>query len=263
MNVERYIKILTVTLFSLSFWGTLQAETDVIKPLTIVGPENAVCAGQAVELKATGGQFFEFFWSPDNLFDFPHRDVVKVTVNQTTTVKVVRIHRVNMRRDSAFFTIRINKKKTEILGSNYICSGDSSYLKIDTKYTRPIWSTGERTHGIWAKTPGIYSVVANEGCLAVKGELFVSSKTKPVARIMPNRSTDLCLGQKVILQSFSPDNPSWSTGETSKSIVVSTDQNIILSNSNECGVASEGIDVRVETCQCTLYHRQLQRRGST
>ncbi|UTW61055.1 gliding motility-associated C-terminal domain-containing protein [bacterium SCSIO 12741] len=234
-----------MTLLSLPFWATLQAETDVVKPLTILGPENAVCAGKSVELKATGGQNFEFIWSPGNLFNFPDRSVVQVTVNQTTTVKVVRIHKINMSRDSAYFTIRINEKKTEIRGNTYICSGDSSFLKIDTKYTRPIWSTGERSYGIWVKTPGIYSVVANEGCIAVKGELFVSSKTKPVARIMPDRSTDLCLGQKVVLTSFSPDHPSWSTGETAKSIVVSTDKNITLTNSNECGVATEEISVKV------------------
>lgn len=213
----------------------------------INGPTEPACVGKRILLEASGPvNGYEYYWHPSNEVETPFLKSTYYTPLETKTLFVVRVNTSNLNnRDTAYITIRINEKKATIYGPNIVCLGSSASLEIAPNLKNPTWSTGEKKHQIEITKPGIYSVEAHEGCFLVKGSHYVDSRTNPLSRIMSSRSTDLCAGDQVELRSFSSENPSWSNGSTSRSIVVKNQGTYTLKNTNECGVDKSEIDVTI------------------
>ena len=211
----------------------------------IVGPDSAVCINETFQLYANGPSGYEYTWHPADAFSNHKLQNPTALINKTTVFRVVRVDPKTRSSDTAFLAVGVKEKKIEIKGANYVCYGDSTFIKIEAKYKSPIWSTGEKTHGISVTTPGVYSVSALSGCYRVKGDFFISSKTKPISRIMTSRNVDLCEGESITLSSFTNEDPEWSTDEETKEIVVKKAGRIILNNRNECGWSSDEISINM------------------
>ncbi len=58
----------------------------------------------------------------------------------------------------------LSEPEIELLNDTSICSVDSLLLSVDWSNNNIQWSTGEQYPEIWVSNPGIYSVLANDGC---------------------------------------------------------------------------------------------------
>ena len=247
--MEFYRGILSVVclVWSVLFVGATE-KTDKFR---IIGPTDAVCVGQKINLEASGPiQDYEYFWYPRNKVVSPFLKSTDFIPEETTQLFVVRMSNTNKNSsDTAHITIRVNESKVKIYGPNFVCLGSSASLEIAPTYINPIWSTQEKKHQIEITKPGIYTVKAHDGCVLVKASHYVDSKTNPLSRIMTNRNTDLCVGDQIELRSFSAVNPSWSNGSDSRSVIVNEKGRFILRNTNECGIDKAEISVEVHPIQ--------------
>ncbi|MCB0481375.1 MAG: gliding motility-associated C-terminal domain-containing protein [Flavobacteriales bacterium] len=246
------MKRLALLLVLIGTVGILRATGGQSK-LSISGPEKPVCIGSEFQLFAEGLNSMEYQWEPSEVFSNPTLKNPLVSIYKTTIFRVVRIDPQNGISDTAYYSVAVMEKPVEIIGNDYVCKGDSTYLKIENNFNHPYWSTGERERGIWVKTPGIYNVTAQEGCFRLYGETFVGSKTQPLAKIIASRDMDLCEGEQIKLTSFSDDNIEWSTRERSKSIIVKESGTVLLMNKNECGWDADEIKINVHAVEANFF----------
>jgi len=123
----------------------------------------------------------------------------------------------------------------DIIGNTAICAGASTTLRADDDYVKYAWSTGDTTATISVNAVDTYSLVVTNsaGCT---GEGFLRVEERSI--ILPQIT-----GQKVICKdgtteiSADSDYASylWSTGETTKSILVDSVDVYTLQVTNETG----------------------------
>jgi gliding motility-associated-like protein len=102
------------------------------------------------------------------------------------------------------------------------CQGDSVTLTSNVEVGN-IWSTGARTQSIVVRTAGRYTVnQVDRACTSFTSiPVLVNIITAPPPpTITANRTTTICLGDSVILTSSWIGRNTWSTGDTTRSIVV-------------------------------------------
>lgn len=99
------------------------------KPSFAILPANpSVCLGDAITLKATGGD--QYFWSPVSQAVFPDTDFIEVSPSSTTRYKVVIKNLACSMEDSLFAVVQVNPKPvTSVKKSNDIdCSNFEARL---------------------------------------------------------------------------------------------------------------------------------------
>jgi len=107
-------------------------------------------------------------------------------------------------------------------GPTAFCIGGSVLLTASSP-TNIVWSTGATTQSITASTTGNYTatLTGGNGCTSTSLPISVtSSAVPPTPVITSSGSTDICIGNSVTLTSSGESN-TWSTGDTTPSIVVS------------------------------------------
>jgi hypothetical protein len=89
---------------------------------------------------------------------------------------------------------------------------------------------------------GTYDIFIDNGCVSniINASIF-DPEIPPTPSIIASGPTTFCEGDSVVLSSSSQDNNFWSTGETSETIVVSTNQTVILLI-NENGCSSNSVE---------------------
>ena len=127
-----------------------------------------------------------------------------------------------------------------------ICEGETAVLDAGAADSYA-WSTGETTQTINVTTEGNYSVdVSKEGC-DLTDNINVSFNPLPQVELGANPS--ICEGSSQILDAGTSnvDSYSWSTGETTQTISVSTAGVYYVTVSNACGTANDNIELIVNT----------------
>src|SRR3989339_166854 len=115
--------------------------------------------------------------------------------------------------------------QVNIYGETTFCQGDSVILEIADGFSNYIWSTGETTKRIVIKQSGSYNVLINgpNGCTAKSKAVDVVVKTVNNLSISPVGKHPMCIGDSVQLSaSLGFQSHSWSTGEITRKITVST-----------------------------------------
>jgi hypothetical protein len=131
-------------------------------------------------------------------------------------------------------------------GPTTICEGESVILSGNNGGT---WSTGATTPTITVSTSGDYYVTNTSSCGSVtSNHIIVTVNPLPVAStISADGPTTICEGESVTLAGN--NGGTWSTGETTPSITVSTIGDYYVTNTNSCGSAtSNHINVNVIIC---------------
>lgn len=107
-------------------------------------------------------------------------------------------------------------------GPATFCSGDSVLLSVTEPFNAYLWSTGETTASVVAKTAGNYTVTVttDEGCTAVSNAVAVITDPVQVPTITASGDTVFCEGEAVTLTSSPAFAFNWSTGDTTQSITV-------------------------------------------
>jgi hypothetical protein len=110
-------------------------------------------------------------------------------------------------------------------GSTTFCSGDSLQISAPTGAGyNYLWSTGETTQSIYASSTGNYSVVVSTSLTCSASSPSVAVTVDPVesVSITAGGPTTFCPGGSVTLTSSQATGNTWSSSETTQSIVVST-----------------------------------------
>ncbi len=149
-------------------------------------------------------------------------------------------------------------------GATTICAGNTVTLSAPTEAAY-LWSDGSTTQSITVGTSGTYSVqVTNaSGCQSASSSpVTVTVNALPATpTITASGSTQLC-GNSVDLTSSSPSGNTWSTGETSLTITVSTAGSYVVTvtDGNGCSATSAPV---VVTTGGTLPTPVITTSGST
>lgn len=124
-------------------------------------------------------------------------------------------------------------------GSDTICFGDTLQLIANSSTGSQLWSTSETTDSIIVSGAGNYFVSASNFCgTAFSDTLFVTLETVPTISVTPTGAQSICPGDSIVMiASSSTGNQTWSTAETTGSIVISGAGNYFASTSNLCGTA--------------------------
>ncbi|MBI2271467.1 MAG: hypothetical protein HYU69_14075, partial [Bacteroidetes bacterium] len=168
-----------------------------------------VCSGESATLTASGGA--NYTWSSGQT-----TAAITVTPSVTTSYTVTVSNGGCMGTTSG--TVTVQPPVTPAINSGAICPGQNFTLTASggTSYT---WSSGQTTAAITV-TPSVttnYTVtVSNGGCSdSITTTVTVAPPVTPVAN-----STSTCPGQSATLTASGGTSYTWSTGQTSPSIIV-------------------------------------------
>jgi gliding motility-associated-like protein len=104
-----------------------------------------------------------------------------------------------------------------------ICAGQTTTL-TSSSATGNTWSTGETTQSITINASGTYTLIINNGsCNSLPATAIVTVNSNPATpTISASGPLTFCQGDSVTLTSSSVNGNTWSTGETTQTIVVSS-----------------------------------------
>lgn len=133
------------------------------------------------------------------------------------------------------------------VGQISFCSGDSVELKVNEQYAGYRWSNGSTTKSIFVKQSGTYSatVTDDNGCTSTTNAISVTVNAKPTPRISTTKGS-LCENDTVVLDAGAFPEYKWSTGDTTRRIVVSQpgDYTVTVVGTNGCVATSSVYSVK-------------------
>lgn len=234
---------LTATDGQFNYTGSFNVTTTGVTIVTSA-TSNSICQGGSVTLSATGGQ--NISWNNGVVNN------VAFTPSATTTYTVTADNGAGC-TGTATETITVNSVPVvpviNASGPLTMC-GSGSVTLISSSASGNTWSTGETTQSITVSSTGNYTVTVSNGtCSATSAPTAVTVNPVPATPIVtPNGATTFCTGGSVTLTSSSATGNTWSTGETTQSIVVSNAGNYTVSVSNgTCSSISVPTAVTVNT----------------
>lgn len=191
------------------------------------------CAGQQTTLTASGGD--TYLWSTG-------QTTSSITVNAPGNYVLLALN--SCGQDTASVTITQNPlPNPQITGISSFCAGQQTTLTASGGDTYT-WSGGETTPAITINTPGIYTVTATNSCgQATSAPFTVTQLVLPNAQISGNLA--FCSGQQTTLTASGGDTYSWSNGQTTPAINVSSPGNYTVTASNSCGTDTKTVSVTV------------------
>lgn len=219
------------------------AASAPVKPVITADGPLTFCEGDSVKL--TSDKSFGNTWSTGETGVF-----ITVKASGKYTVKT---GSGACERVSDTVEVKVNTKPAPVItasGVTTFCEGDSVTL-TSSALTGNKWSTGATTRSIIVKTAGFYSVEHTDAnsCKGTSNIIEVKVNAKPVPVITANGPTTFCQGDSVTLTSSELTNNKWSTGATTRSIVVKASgfYSVEYTDANSCKGTSNVIEVVVTT----------------
>ncbi|MES2630291.1 MAG: choice-of-anchor V domain-containing protein [Bacteroidota bacterium] len=151
-------------------------------------------------------------------------------------------------------SVNVSANTTPIVSVNgitTICKGDSVML-ISTEAQSYQWTSGQTTRSIWVKSTGSYGVTTNhtDGCSFTSSPVFITVSDVLEPRMNIKGKVGLCQGDSLILSTDEFNSYTWSTGQTTRSIVVKTPgtYTVRVANSSGCiGKSPDTVFVEIGT----------------
>ncbi len=200
------------------------------------------CQGGSVTLTSSGGSFYS--WSDGETTS-------SITVASSGNYSVVVSNANGCSASSSATSVTVYPLPTVTItpsGNTTFCQGGSVTLTSSggSFYS---WSDGETTSSITVASSGNYSVVVSNanGCSASSSATSVTVYPLPTVTITPSGNTTFCQGGSVTLTSSGGSFYSWSDGETTSSITVTTSGNysVVVTNANGCSASSSSTSITV------------------
>lgn len=127
----------------------------------------------------------------------------------------------------------------DIKGNVTFCSGDSVSFKAQDGFSSYVWSNGATTQSITVKESGNYSVTVYDinGCPSGFGPIAVTVNQRRIPNIASNKiAFTICNNTPITLDAGSNyDKYKWSTGDTTRTIVVDKPGIIFVETTNKLG----------------------------
>ncbi len=209
--------------------GTSSNVVVTVNPLPVVSISGgAICPGGSTVLNA-GNTYISYVWSTGDTTS-------SITVNTPGEYSVTVTDNNGCEGSATVFTFYSPAPTPTISGDPYYCPGDSTLLDAGSGYSSYLWSTGATTRQINVATVGLISVtVTNSYGCAGSASISTGEYTPPSPFI--SGTLALCAGSTTVLDAGAGYySYSWSTGETSRSIVVDTANTftVIVTDQNGC-----------------------------
>lgn len=201
------------------------------KPVPQIFGETLLCRN-TVSLLEASEDFDQYLWSTGDslqtiLISAP--GIYSVTVSNAN----------NCTGSTSFVVLESPDIDLKIIGNTAICADESTTLRADDDYTSYLWSTGETTNFIPVNSAGDYTltVTNNAGCT---GEQTISVIENDI--LFPQIIGDdfICQGGATVISA--DDDYTiyiWSTGATSKDLLVTTAGTYQLIVTNAAGCTGE------------------------
>lgn len=217
----------TYTILNDDVEATATADTDTI------GSCYPAVANLDVNVNGTGP--FTYAWTPTDSLSDP--GIVDPVANPTSStwyvVEVTDQSNGSVGTDSILITVLTTPGQPTITagGPTTFCTTDSVQL-TSSAGTSYLWSSGETSQAIWARTSGSYSVtVFNDGdCGSVPSEpVLVTAEPLPAQPVITaSGPLSFCEGDSVDLESSPADSYLWSNGDTNQTIRVLSSGNFFV-----------------------------------
>jgi len=216
--------------------------------ITAIGP-TTFCNGGSVILSATSG-FASYLWSNG-------ATTQNITVTTSGVYTVVVSDAIGCTsQPSAPVSVTVMQPPTPTIvanGATSFCDGGSVTLTAPAGYAAYLWSNGETTQMINVTVSGSYSVQVTDamGCISNPSNIIVVTVYSPAVPpiIVALGPTTICFGGNVTLSAPAGyASYTWSNGQTTRNIVVSTSGTyyVVVTDVNGCSsAASNSITVDV------------------
>lgn len=188
------------------------------------------------------------FYAPVNFASA--RLEIASTVGLTTTLRVY---------GAVKFNATPNVVQITTTPFTHLCSGDSVTLTASPGYTQYFWSNGQTGPSITVNQSGTYTLTALDAnsCLYYSSVQPIQINPLPVVPVIANinaNPTVLCNGASATLTTASPLPRTWSTGETTPSIMVSNAgmYSVTVTDNNGCSSTSDTLTILTDTATVSI-----------
>ncbi len=231
--------------------------TDVLNPVVSIEGDTSMCLGDRIELALPAG--FSYRWSTG---DTSARIQVAPTTDSLFTVTGTDTLTHCYSSDTIAVTVH-SLPVALITGSPLeICDGDSVLFKAAGGVSYE-WSTGEQTDSIYAKTDGVYTVVAtNEhGC---QDTASIVLKVNPLPVLNISGQTAFCREESTTVSISGAETYLWSNGSTLTSITISTPGVYTVTGTDSKGCKSTAsVELTYSEVRASIAERYTYCQGST
>lgn len=246
--------------------------TEVPYPQIEAGANTSICSGDVVSLGNPASSGLTYTWS-SNVGGFSSNNAqITVSPSTTTTYYYQASNGTCVSYDTVTVTVSSLVPLSVTITSNKgnsICAGDLVTLTANVSGggTNPSYqwfvngvaltnqtgqtftiSTLNTNDQVWCVVTS--SLTCSTGSPDTSNKIVFTVTNAPNVSITPSGPTTFCTGQSVVLTATglqTGDTFSWSTGQVTTSISVSTSQTISLTASNSCGQDVENIVVTVNS----------------
>lgn len=203
-------------------------------PTVILGPDLYPCNSNPVNVSVSPGVAGSFLWSDGSTGS-------SITVNQSGVHWVRVANACGIFNDTISVTYLI---QGQIFPSDTIslCAGGSLNLSTGINASAYLWSTGAITSTIQISSAGQIWVRLNTSC----GQIFdtVQINSSAIASVDLGQDSVFCATQPLMLDAGNPGSTfSWSTGESTQTINISTTGSYWVGVDNGCGFVYDSINV--------------------
>jgi len=145
-------------------------------------------------------------------------------------------------RDSAYITVE-NSPTSTLPQDTVLCEGENWIVQYPSAY-QVTWQDGSTNQEYMISTSGNYIVDIESNCGMIRDSVNVVYIQKP--KVDLGNDTIVCSTQKFILKYSGSDAWSWSDGTSLDSLQVATTGKYWINVSNQCGIATDTIDIEFE-----------------
>jgi hypothetical protein len=224
--------------------ATTIATSNIATPNITASGSTTLCSGSSVTLSVPTG-YASYSWSNGATTN-------SITSNTSGSYTVTVTNSNGCSATTSATSVTVNTPPTASInstGTGAICAGGSETLLGPTGMTSYQWYlggnaiSGASSASLTATTAGTYSlsVVDGNGCTATSSLYTITTAANPVATIVNSGSALLCSGASTTLTAPAGMNGyTWSTGDTTQSIVVSSagSYTVTVVNSGGCSATS-------------------------
>ncbi len=229
---------------------SIHISLDTFLRLTTLPRDTAICEGQAVTLRVNDG-FDSYVWSTGNT-----TNTIKVTTQGLYVLAASDVCGVQV--DSINVTVNPVPLPPALMDTAICQAVVDPIINAageDLLWYSNLFSTGQAHIGINTMIPGIDTFYVSQtlnGCASEKSELIVTVDPLPV--VLMNSDTIFCKNEIGMIGVAANANYryQWSTGDTFSLLQPAESGSYILSVSNECGIATDTVNVLLSDCAYCL-----------
>jgi hypothetical protein len=213
--------------------ATITANVPTLPTVSITG-NTAVCAGNSVNLAASGG-FVSYDWSNSS-----NLQNITITPTLSNTYTVTATDQNGCTATNAA-TVVVNSLPTPTInGSTTICNGAATSIAVTTPYNNYIWSGSQTSSSISVNTAGIYTVTVTDinTCTGTATITLVDgTNLTPVISANPYQ----CDNTITLNAGTGFTTYKWNTAATTTTITVTQSGNYTVTVSNASGCTGTAI----------------------